>query len=36
MRERANQIGGDLNIWNSPVAGVEIELTIPSKIAYRP
>ena len=36
MRERATQIGGELNVWNSPVAGVEIDLTIPSKIAYRP
>lgn len=36
MRERANQAGGQLNVWNSQGAGVEIELTIPSKIAYPP
>ncbi len=35
LRERAQNIGGRLNIWSKTGAGTEIELTIPSKIAYR-
>jgi hypothetical protein len=34
MRERAQKIGAHLNIWSKPGAGTEIELTIPSKVAY--
>jgi signal transduction histidine kinase/streptogramin lyase len=34
MRERARQIGGQLNIWSGPGAGTEIELSIPGSIAY--
>jgi len=34
MRERARQIGGQLNIWTGPGAGTEIELTIPGPLAY--
>lgn len=35
MRERAQGIGGRLNIWSKSGAGTEIELTIPANIAYR-
>ena len=34
MRERAQKIGGQFNIWSNPGAGTEIELTIPSQLAY--
>jgi signal transduction histidine kinase len=34
MRERAQKIGGQLKIWSNPVAGTEVELTIPAKVAY--
>ena len=34
MRERARQIGGKLAIWSRAGAGTEIELGIPSSIAY--
>ncbi len=34
MRERANQIGGKLEIWSGPKAGTEIELSIAAAIAY--
>jgi signal transduction histidine kinase len=35
MRERAQKIGGQLNIWSKPGAGTEIELTVPANVAYR-
>jgi signal transduction histidine kinase/streptogramin lyase len=34
MHERANRIGGRLNIWSEPGAGTEAELTVPARIAY--
>jgi signal transduction histidine kinase len=34
MRERAQQIGAQLEIWSQPGAGTEVELTIPGSIAY--
>jgi signal transduction histidine kinase/ligand-binding sensor domain-containing protein len=34
MRERAQKIGAQLNIWSRPGAGTEVELTIPAKVAY--
>jgi signal transduction histidine kinase/ligand-binding sensor domain-containing protein len=34
MRERAQNIGGQLSIWSNPGAGTEIDLTIPAKVAY--
>jgi signal transduction histidine kinase len=34
MRERAARIGGQLKAWSRPGAGTEIELKIPSSIAY--
>ena len=35
MRERARQIGGNLDIWSKGNAGTEIELSIEGSIAYR-
>jgi hypothetical protein len=34
MRERAKKIGSELDIWSNPGAGTEIELKIPSEVAY--
>jgi signal transduction histidine kinase len=34
MRERAELVGGNLAVWSELNAGTEIELTIPSAIAY--
>ncbi len=34
MRERAHKIGGQLQIRSNPGAGTEIDLTVPSKVAY--
>jgi len=34
IRERAKQIGAQLEIWSEPGAGTEIELSIPGSIAY--
>lgn len=34
MRERARLIGGKLEIWSNVQSGTELELTIPSSIAY--
>jgi signal transduction histidine kinase len=36
MRERAKRIGGQLEIWSQTGAGTEVELSIPSAIAYEP
>jgi signal transduction histidine kinase len=35
MRERAHNIGGQLNIWSNHGAGTEVELVIPARVAYR-
>jgi hypothetical protein len=35
MRERANQIGGKLELWSRAGAGTEIDLSIPGSVAYR-
>jgi signal transduction histidine kinase/ligand-binding sensor domain-containing protein len=35
MRERATQIGGQLDVWTQPSAGTEIELKIPDRVAYK-
>jgi signal transduction histidine kinase len=35
MRERANQIGGKLELWSKAGAGTEIQLSIPGSAAYR-
>jgi signal transduction histidine kinase len=34
MRERASQIGSELSVWSGSGAGTEVELRIPSAIAY--
>jgi signal transduction histidine kinase/ligand-binding sensor domain-containing protein len=34
IRERAQQIGSQLNFWSQAGAGTEVELTIPGAIAY--
>jgi hypothetical protein len=34
MRERAQKIAAKVDIWSHAGAGTEIELTIPSKVAY--
>jgi len=35
MRERANQVQADLNIWSRPNAGTEVDLAIPARVAYQ-
>jgi signal transduction histidine kinase len=34
IRERAEHLGGELEVWSVPGAGTEIELRIPASIAY--
>jgi len=34
MRERAQCLGGELTIWSEVNSGTEIDLTVPSSIAY--
>ncbi|MBX7220044.1 MAG: hypothetical protein K1Y36_08865 [Blastocatellia bacterium] len=34
MRERAQRMGGKLNVWSGPEKGTEVELSIPGAIAY--
>ncbi len=36
MRERAKRIGARLEFWSEAGAGTEVELSIPSSIAYEP
>jgi signal transduction histidine kinase/ligand-binding sensor domain-containing protein len=35
MRERAERIGAKLRVWSSPVAGTEVELLVPSQVAFQ-
>jgi signal transduction histidine kinase len=35
MRERANLMGGNLEVWSDVHSGTEIEVTIPGSIAYQ-
>ena len=35
MRERAERLGGKLELWSEPGAGTEVELSIPASIVYR-
>ncbi len=35
MRERVSRIGGHMDLWSRPGAGTEIEIRMPSAIAYR-
>ena len=34
MRERAQQIGGQLTVWSGPGSGTEVVLSVPGAIAY--
>ena len=34
MRERAEHIGGKLDVWSGPGAGTEIQLSIPGTVAF--
>jgi signal transduction histidine kinase/ligand-binding sensor domain-containing protein len=36
MRERAERIGSELNLWSEVGAGTEVELRIPGAVAYGP
>ena len=35
MRERAQKIGAQLELWSRPEAGTEVELNVPAATAYR-
>jgi signal transduction histidine kinase len=35
MRERAERLGGELDVWSEPGAGTEVELRIPGSIVYQ-
>jgi len=35
MRERAEQIGGRINIWSRRSAGTEVELSVPGNLAFQ-
>jgi ligand-binding sensor domain-containing protein/two-component sensor histidine kinase len=35
MRERAQGIGAELEVWSRPGAGTEVELQVPAAVAYR-
>ncbi len=34
MRERADRIGAKFHVWSSPAAGTEVELLVPSHVAF--
>lgn len=36
MRERAQRIGAQLQMWSRPESGTEIEVTVPGTTAYLP
>ncbi len=36
MRERAQQIGGQLTVWSAPGSGTELVLSVPGAIVYDP
>jgi nitrate/nitrite-specific signal transduction histidine kinase len=35
MRERAERIGAKLQVWSRPTAGTEVELSVPSHVAFQ-
>jgi signal transduction histidine kinase len=35
MRERAERIGARLSVWSSATAGTEVELSVPSQVAFQ-
>lgn len=36
MRERADRIGAKLQVFSRPAAGTEVELSVPSQVAFQP
>jgi nitrate/nitrite-specific signal transduction histidine kinase len=34
IRERAKQIGAQLNLWSEVGAGTEVEISLPASLAY--
>src|ERR1700674_5464663 len=34
MRERAERLGGELEVWSEPGAGTEVDLRVPASIVY--
>jgi signal transduction histidine kinase/ligand-binding sensor domain-containing protein len=35
MRERAERVGAKLQVWSRPAAGTEVQLSVPSHVAYQ-
>jgi signal transduction histidine kinase len=35
MRERAERIGGTFHVWSRALAGTEVELSVPSHLAFQ-
>jgi len=35
MHERAERLGGKLEVWSEPGAGTEVDLRVPASIAYQ-
>jgi len=35
IRERAERIGGRVKVWSRPAGGTEVELSVPSHVAFR-
>ena len=35
MRERAERLSGELDVWSEPGAGTEVDLRVPASIAYQ-
>jgi signal transduction histidine kinase/ligand-binding sensor domain-containing protein len=35
MRERAEKLGAQLEVWSRPGAGTEVDLRVPARVAYR-
>jgi signal transduction histidine kinase/ligand-binding sensor domain-containing protein len=35
MRERAQRLSGELDVWSEPGAGTEVDLRVPASIAYQ-
>ncbi len=35
MRERAERIGGRVNVWTRKTAGTEVKLSVPGKVAFQ-
>ena len=35
MRERANKLGGQIEVWSNKGVGTEVDLRVPAQVAYR-